>query len=232
MFKIVSVVVSVAALAFIGSRAIAEEDPVVARLIEVVKDKEANPDQRANACVALGKLGGKAKSAVPDMLGFLEELLKSGPDKEKLYPVGTKLRLVKVVSGLGDLGADAEAAVEPLAKLLKDRTMIPEPGQPKVNDQMHEWTAAEALGKIGTTKALAALSNALTKTLSKDADQFIRTNAVSGLQFTGMSKDADRARDAVVLLKVIAATDPLEYVQVSAKDALTAIEKDGAKKKP
>src|SRR4051812_22515105 len=50
----------------------APEDPLVAELLEAMNDKKYNPDARVNACQVLAKRG--AKSAIPSIVQFLEEL--------------------------------------------------------------------------------------------------------------------------------------------------------------
>src|SRR2546429_16068 len=58
--SVVIAVVLVAGLASVGRAAPDEDEALIARLTELVKDKEAKLGQRANACAALGKLGNKA----------------------------------------------------------------------------------------------------------------------------------------------------------------------------
>jgi HEAT repeat protein len=69
--------------------------------------KDANPDNRYQAARALGRLGQKAKPAVPALVEALN-------DPEKTVRIGA-------IYGLADIGPAAEDAVPSLRQALRDR---------------------------------------------------------------------------------------------------------------
>jgi hypothetical protein len=189
----------------------AQEELIIDRLIEMIKDTSASKDQRANACQMLGKRGPKAKRGVPEMVKFLQEMIeKDKSTSTGEYLGGTSVRVVKVLEGLATFGADAKEAVPLLAKVFTQG--IPDPNS---NSVPTKRPAAEGLGKIGSPEAFAILVKASTNSSSE-----LRIAAVQGLAYFAHGSDADLKLKAVAELTVIAETDTSSAVQKVARELL------------
>lgn len=115
---------------------VAEEDAVNTGLANLAKDKYADLDERLNAAKSLGKRKGpKAKDGVPALLEFLAEL-------------NLPVHRVAVIDALGSLGPAAEDAVPALVAEVRNT-------DPDIVET--RLAAADALAKIGSTKAVADL---------------------------------------------------------------------------
>ena len=80
-------------------------EPVIDRLIEVLKNPKASLDERGNACTALSARSDKTKRAAPAMIGFFEELLKmSFPLNAQLEEKKCQESLKAAANGLGKIG--------------------------------------------------------------------------------------------------------------------------------
>src|SRR5262249_17500033 len=106
--------------------------------------------------------------------------------------------LEKVARALGDMGQSAEAAVPALSNLLL--------GRPDLESYKRQ-AAAEALGKIGTPRAVSALSEAA----HKDKSVGVRSTIAGALKQLGAT-NAQAALEA----KTIAAIDPDQGVREQA----------------
>ena len=149
-----------------GVRALAKiGPPAVPALIKALKNGKKKI--RAHAAEALGKIGPKARAAVP---ALVQELRNQGDGKDTIainigenaffrYP-GPRSR---AATALGQIGPEAKAAVPALAQVLKD------------DDSSIRTAAARALGNIGT-----AAVPALLKALQND-DARVRAASVTGL---------------------------------------------------
>jgi PBS lyase HEAT-like repeat len=212
-------------------------------LIELVKDKDAMIFRRANASVVLG--GGRtwqistemenAKESVPIMIEFLEELLKS-KGTDGTFPKGTSQSIGKIAFGLSNLGPHADAAVPVLVKVLSGDGIVDDEVKQldKNNPQRAEPSCAAALGRMGSPAALAAL----TKAMKKEKRVEVRSNAVTGLgqlaRWTKIDPNTPKlnpkvvtgAKEAFVLLQVIAETDEDLGVQRQAETIIREMHKD------
>jgi HEAT repeat protein len=191
-----------------------DDDPVASRLVDLVADKEASAEKRANAAEELGKQGANAKAAVPAILGFFDELLAKKKQKTELGVVtyDHEKELLKVVQGLGGYGAAAEPAVEKLEALLAYNRNVMDTLRATALNQ----AAARALGKIGSEKGLPLLVQAA----RKDPSVAVRIAVAEALGDLAQSSAFKRWRAAEAELKVISLTDEEERVRETAKKAL------------
>jgi HEAT repeat protein len=188
------------------------DEAVIDRLIDVLKDEASSKDQRANACLALGKRGAKAKRAVPEMVSFLEAVLKD--DRFSKGGVAAE-RVAKVAEGLGNIGTEAKEAVLVLNKVIVEGVTGVTP-----KGRGAEGAATEALGKIGSKDAFAALAKASTNERNID----VRKAAVKGLGHMARNLDSDLRVKALAQLQVIAETDLSQEVQQLASEAIKVFE--------
>ena len=132
--------------------------PAVAVLVGVLKEKDRNA--RKLAVQALGELGSRARSALPQLMNLVKN------DGDKAVRIGAAF-------ALGRMGTAGNAAVSVLTTALKDA------------DADLRGTAAVALGEIGpgAKGAVPALTEAL-----KDENQYVRSSAAYGLG--GIGRDA------------------------------------------
>ncbi|BBM86163.1 HEAT repeat-containing PBS lyase [Candidatus Uabimicrobium amorphum] len=125
---------------------------IISTLIFHLKNKSLNTRQQATE--ALGKIGGKAHSAVPHLIPLLKDSYTQQVAAEALGKIGEKaysavpyLTLllqdedkevrIEAAKALGGIGGKAEKATSDLIVALKDP------------DKYVRYSAAEALGKIG-----------------------------------------------------------------------------------
>jgi hypothetical protein len=191
-----------AGLLWLPSSAPAQEGDNAAtidRFIAVVKDQKADRTQRINASVALSKKDFKSPDdrAVRALIAFAEELI--------LEPVGftpylpkTQPGLDTVAHALGDMGEQAEPAVPLLMRILLNRAGL---------ESYKRRAAAEALGQIGSAKALPALIEAA----RQDRDPYVRQGVAIAL-----TQMAPKNKDAATELKIIAEIDPEQRVREEA----------------
>lgn len=124
---------------------------------------------RSYAAQIIGQFGVQAKDAVPALIQAIE----LDPD------VGVR---AAAIEALGNIGADAEPALQTIVEILKDRTALV--------DSMgysHRHQAADALGKIATADNQAVIG-ALTDALS-DTNDRVRASAITALEALGVPKD-------------------------------------------
>jgi HEAT repeat protein len=167
-------------------------------------------DQRtATAFLQLAAAGSKAKAAVPVMKGLLEELCGEGTGnppqrKYQVVTVPTHDVLCAATRFLGSLGKDAEEAVPALGKALATPPVagaapLIAPNNPlwnRGNSDVLRLTAAEALGDVGSARAVPALTTALTK----DPSPYVQAAAALALAKTGDAKGTAAAVEHVKTL--------------------------------
>jgi HEAT repeat protein/S1-C subfamily serine protease len=188
--------------------------PTLAKVLEADK----SPDVRAEAVLALSKMGPDARVALPSLeaalkdpnldvrLGILSAIESIGPDAKILAPLLVKTMKEKnrdyragVIKALGAIGPDAaKDSLEPLISSLQEGRL--------------RRDATEALSKMGkpAVKPLIALLIA--------RDPNIRICAVVALGEIGPD-----AKSAVDLLNRLARVDRAQEVRDAAKDAVKKI---------
>ncbi len=214
-------------------RALGEKDPAIrwasvtvlsrfgAAAVPSLRKALANPDERirANAALALGRIGPPAAAAVPDLAAALSDPVD--PVREN------------AAGALGEVGPDARQAVDALIVCLSDRdpyvngrsaetlSRIGPPAVPGLIRTLESasavgrWSAAIALGKIGREASPAV--PVLTRALS-DASENVRWGAAVALGNVG-----DAARPAVPAL-LNALSDRDQDVRSGASLALDQID--------
>lgn len=162
---------------------------VVLGLVEALGD--ADRAVRSNALTTLGRFDRKTPAAVSALANLLTK--DEFPDIRR-----------KAAESLGQLGADARAAVPGLAQALQDKDV-----------DVRRWTAI-ALGKIGpaANAALPALAGAL----KKDPDSFVRGHAAHALGNLG--------KEAVPALLDCVLKEAIIEVRLAAIEALGNIGPD------
>jgi HEAT repeat protein len=173
----------------------ADNAQVINRLVGVISDPQANREQRINAAVAVSKeeFRKDAGRAVGPMIALLDELLQDQPPSP--YPFASAINGVdKVALALGDMGPQAWPAVPSLTFMLQCRSL----------ESYKRKAAAEALGKIGTPAAIAALI----KAAHEDKYAPVRAVIVAALNQLAPNNSA-----AALELKVIAQIDPDQSVR-------------------
>ncbi|MEX0702861.1 MAG: HEAT repeat domain-containing protein [Planctomycetales bacterium] len=136
------------------------------RVVPVLAARLRDPDveMRRRAAAALGRLGTKAKSALPDLIALLED--------EQIREAAA--------TALGGLGAEAAPAVPALAKLLE------------IDELDCRRAAAAALGAIGPPAgpAVPALLRLLQEDQGKEDDGYWRYAAIAALSKMGEHSQA------------------------------------------
>jgi hypothetical protein len=190
-----------------------QDEIVIDRLLAIVKDENASIDQRANACLSLGKRGDKARKAVPAMIKLLDTLFQ-GSQNYNAYAGA----VAKAAEGVGDMKLDAKDAVPVLAKIVKEGVKDSSAGaKPEIADA----AAAEALGKIPVPAAFDALANASTN----ERSVAIRIGAVRGLGHMAVGPDAGLRAKAMAQLKVVEETETNPRVQGEVKGVRKFVKK-------
>jgi hypothetical protein len=202
-----------------------EAKAVVARLIDVIKDKRANREQRINACVVLSKPEYRKESAdaIGPMVSFLEELIQEVPAGWSPYHPIVGPGLDQVAVAVGEVVAAAEdpnkakAAVPVLISILK---------RPWVMQSDKRRAAVEALGKIGSTDAASALIEASRQDRSATGPKSVRAAVVTAMQeIATKHPDTDEGKKLAAELKAISEID-------KAREAGGAAAKKAADNKP
>ncbi len=137
--------------------------------VEVAKFKDANPKVRQQGLTALGKMGAKAKPAIPNVVDMLNDnttwvttralmvLSEIGPDESCLKPAAPFL----------GRGPEIRTFAVDIFVALKDKG-VPQLIEALKDDKSAEG-ACEALEKIGKDAKSAAVQLAATKANSKSA---------------------------------------------------------------
>jgi HEAT repeat protein len=195
-----------------------------------VKDLKSNDAQeRTAAADAIGALGPRARTALPDLIAALKDekkefvgancsvaiaLYRVGPPEQVIPPLIEALRREEKTNGLPSCAAIALANIGPpavpaLVEALKDKRA------------QARRAAAFGLGMIGAgaKEAVPALGAAL-----DDPDQQVRFCVVCALQGIGPA-----AKSAAPRLRVTLSQDSDENVRWAAVDAYMAIDPEGAK---
>lgn len=202
----------------------ADEDAVVVKLLtDLVKNKEASLEKRANACETLGKHGARAKASVPAMAAFLDEINKgdlySSSVADYIYTRERFVLLGKVVDGLGNLGPDAEPAVGSIGKVVGTHVKLADSALE--SSVQARSKAAQALVKIGSPKGIEPLSRAV----SVDPTPAVRLACVKVLGDLANAKDFPKRDEVKALLRVVVDTDEDMGVRKEAKNILDALAK-------
>jgi HEAT repeat protein len=249
MQKPVLLVLTALLIACGPGRAADPDDKLVRELLAIVKDARNNSDDvRTGAIQALGRMGGKAKRAVPDLV----KLLDDPAERKDANPYVN--RYYYAIQALGQIGPDAREAVPSLVRargvsqahaLAVDaalKTILPSPDSApparkavegllrdlKDKDEGVRLHAAKSLGQMGAG-AKAALPALLAA--AKDPDPDVRRVAERAAETVrealGQGKDDVarlveelRDRDEAVRLK---AAKVLGRLGVAAKSAVPAL---------
>lgn len=208
---------------------VADVDPFVAGVMEVIQNSNVTWQKGANSCVALGKQGAKAMPALPAVNEFLDRFLtyiQKTADPDEVFTLDKWL--AHGVQGSGEFGRDGVALVATLERVLSTHV------RGRYNGQMIRFVqgnraAAVALGKIGSPKSLPALVKAATE--DKEVD--VRLEVVNALaEMAVLNASAPEVvRQVVIHLRVISATDEVDYVQAQAAKMLDRIEGKSGKPK-
>jgi HEAT repeat protein len=88
--------------------AISPDPEEFVRLLLTMLSQEKNEQRRSHLIDSLGKMGSKAKAAVPELI--------------KMFDEGDDRRHLGIIYALGDIGPDAAAAIEPILNRMKLET--------------------------------------------------------------------------------------------------------------
>lgn len=215
-----------------------DDDAVIERLVATVGDKESSPEKRTNACVALGKLGPKAKKGVSAMVDFLQgDLLNEEGrmqyciSKKNGRHAGAVKHTEAVIAALGEIGPEASGAVDVLMKAATwkvfaderifreiDGVVTSRGDYVDVSDTINV-SAVRTLVKIGSPKAVPTLVTAAGHAKSST----LRLEAVKALAILGNVASPDERRRIVTELTVIKSVDENEAVKAAAEKALETL---------
>jgi HEAT repeat protein len=135
------------ALGFIGL----VDESIVPALLGCLKDDKEEPDVRSCAAISLGRIGPKAKGAIPRLIEVLRSVDSQATSAASVIRYGA-------LEALGKMGSAAQVAVPSILQVLQ-------------NDRLSKddrKRAATALGNIGPAAKLAI--DALTEAASLESD--------------------------------------------------------------
>jgi hypothetical protein len=204
------------------------DDPVIDKLIAVVKSKEEPLAKRLNACQALGKRGAKAKQAVPASCDFTKEVMKSELKGSK----EARKTVEQLLDVLGNFGPEAHAA----GPMLMDYMKAPFKGEAgdldtylRVKGAFPSSVVIPTLAQIEYVEALPVMY----QFLSGNTPSSLRLLSVRAIGQLGSAKRAT-AKDretALLELRLVAETDVEVGIQTAAREAIAAIEDASANPK-
>jgi RND family efflux transporter MFP subunit len=175
-----------------------EEALVLQQLHELAKNKNAGFSKRGSAWLAAAKRGLPAKTAVPELVDFLEEL-KLAAGKMGVIDLEQRQAMKNVLLAVGIYGKDAEPALPVATHYFETRWEIV-PG--KLDNDINA-AAAWALGKIASAKCLPAFFTAL----AENKETTIREAAIRALAAMARTKDFPKVQEVIARLHVAAKTD-------------------------
>lgn len=220
----------------------AHDQEVISRLLILIVNREASDETRSRACEALSAMKRTEErfdsSGVAQFLGHMWQARKEkyhATSMRDVIELGVKEQeqWTRAIAALGIVARDTDSGVELLAKIAsiefvssegkKEGTTKCEPVPPDAGGKetkvalTHDpnLAACKALGDIGTTESLAAL----TRIASVSRSEPVRMNVVQGL-VTMREHPKPMGEMASAQLKVIAKTDECETVRVLASKHL------------
>ena len=197
-------------------------DPFVARVAEVLQNRNVTWEKGANACVSLGKQGAKAVPVLPAAREFIDRFLQQVSALQEYSENRQQDEwLARALRGIAELGPDAAPLVPSLENILAASIRSREQNQYYRFTQSNK-AAAFALGRIGSPKSIPALVKAAIE--DKEAD--VRSEVVGALGKLAAvnSSTPDVLKEVIVRLRVLLETDESDVVKALAKKTLAQAE--------
>ena len=188
------------------------EDAVIERLVEILKNPAMSDEERVLACEALGKRGGKAKRALPEIAKFFGTTKGDKDFETKL----TGPQLKKIMVAAAAIGPKSQENFKILTTALRH-----------ANDPSICIDALDALGRIGANSQKTfdlLLEGTKADRLKAPQQQSLRVAAVGALANLGATSSKEFKHKAKVELQLLSETEIDTRVRDAARTGLLTLE--------